>query len=124
MRGYICGILVLFVSIGSILADQLERARRLYQEKQYAEAASAIEEYLRREPSNLEALLLAGDIYIQLERPTQALEYYRRAYQKDRHDTRAVRAYARILSDVGIISNPLKFFAVQFVQTPTMYICA
>lgn len=101
MRGYICGILLLFVSIGSILADQLERARRLYQEKQYAEAASAIEEYLRREPSNLEALLLAGDIYIQLERPTQALEYYRRAYQKDRHDTRAVRAYARILSDVG-----------------------
>lgn len=92
---------MLFVSIGFIIADQLERARKLYQERQYAEAASAIEKYLRKEPSDLEGLLLAGDIYTHLENPTQALEYYRRAYQKERNDTRAIRAYARILSELG-----------------------
>ncbi|GIV54293.1 MAG: hypothetical protein KatS3mg039_0811 [Candidatus Kapaibacterium sp.] len=84
-----------------VYADQLDQARQLFNDKRYTEAAAAVESYLRAEPSNVEALLLAGDIYTQLEQPQRALEYFRRAYQEDRDNTTAVRRYGRALSEAG-----------------------
>jgi tetratricopeptide (TPR) repeat protein len=84
-----------------LIADDFDRAKQLFEEKRYTDAAAAIEAYLQREPSNLDALLLAGDIFTQLENPSKALSYYQRAYQKDRDNVDAVRRYARALSQSG-----------------------
>jgi tetratricopeptide (TPR) repeat protein len=83
------------------VADQLDDARQLFQQKKYADAARAVETYLEREPSSVEALILAGDIAVQLEKPDKALDYYRRAYQRDRENSLALRKYARLLSEKG-----------------------
>ncbi len=92
---------MLLALVYSMYADQLDQARQLFAEKRYTEAANAIEAYLRSEPTNVDALILAGDIYTQLEQPKNAIEFFRRAYQEDRNNTTAIRRYARALSEAG-----------------------
>lgn len=94
-------LLLIGVCASFTLANEFEQAQKLFNEKRYTEAATTIENYLRSEPNDLEALLLAGDIYTELENPKRALEFYERAYQRNRDDARAIRAYSRALSNKG-----------------------
>lgn len=106
------------------VADQLDDARQLFQQKKYADAARAVETYLEREPSSVEALILAGDIAVQLEKPDKALDYYRRAYQRDRENSLALRKYARLLSGKGSMLKHWKFSDVQCGRIRGMFTCA
>ncbi|MCX7930172.1 MAG: tetratricopeptide repeat protein [Chlorobi bacterium] len=82
-------------------ANDLDQVQQLYNEKRYEDAARQVELYLQSEPTDIDALLLAGEIYTQLESPKKALEYYQRAYQRDRSNITAIRRYARALSEAG-----------------------
>lgn len=99
MTGRILSLALIVVSCAA--TDQLDNARQLFNEKKYADAARAVENYLQREPSSIDALILAGDIATQLENPDKALDYYRRAYQRDRENSTVLRKYARLLSERG-----------------------
>jgi len=96
-----CIVVAVLLSGHALVADELDQARQLFNEKKYSEAAATVQAYLRSNPRNIDALILAGDIYSQLEQPRQALELYRRAYQEDRDNTLAVRRYGLALSESG-----------------------
>jgi tetratricopeptide (TPR) repeat protein len=96
------------VLVSCASADNLEEIRRLYREKQYSESARLIEAYLRSEPTSVEALILAGDVYGQLDQPEKALEYYRAAYQREKENPEVLRKYARLLSERGQHSEAIE----------------
>jgi tetratricopeptide (TPR) repeat protein len=96
-----CIVVAVLLSGHALVADELDQAQQLFNEKKYSEAAATVQAYLRSNPRNIDALILAGDIYSQLEQPRQALEFYRRAYQEDRDNTLAIRRYGLALSESG-----------------------
>lgn len=61
----------------------LERARRSLEKNKLREAVSAFQEVLNEEPSHPEALQALADIYIRLNEPALAAQYY--GYQFDRY---------------------------------------
>lgn len=58
-----------------------KRATVRYLAGRYAESIADCDEVLKRNPRHFGALSGLGEIYLQLERPAQALEWYRRALE-------------------------------------------
>lgn len=78
----------------------LEQAQTYAENKDYLNAAPYILSAVKKEPNNLEALVLAGDIYRELEKLDSALSFYQRA-EKIEDETRIMRKVAIVLSELG-----------------------
>ena len=68
MRILILLFCVFTISVQQLVAQSMDRAKTLYKEREYQAAAEEIKKFLA---TNLEtdALLLAGDIYLEMEYP-------------------------------------------------------
>jgi tetratricopeptide (TPR) repeat protein len=84
-----------------IAQPTLDRARALVSSGDVPAAAAVVKQIVGKEPKNVDALVLASQIYTELESADTALQYAKRAY--DESDTRGdvVRQYALALSKSG-----------------------
>ncbi len=96
----------------------LKEALNLYSAKRYDEAVSLLKKVLKEEPTNIEALLLLGDVYMTLRKYAEAYSYYSMAYSLNPNSIRAIKGlmyasvglgryedayrYAKILEDKGV----------------------
>ncbi len=94
---------VLFLSLSASLYAQsaLDKAKQLYTSHDLDEAAAQIQLALKDASNSIEALSLAGDIYRDLEQGEKSLQYYKRAYDQNKDDSRVARKYAQELSSLN-----------------------
>ncbi len=80
--------------------SDLEQAKAYVEGKDYLAAAPFVLSAVKKEPNNLEALLLAGDVYRELEKLDSALGFYQRA-EKIEDEPLVLRKVAAALSELG-----------------------
>lgn len=100
MRILILLFCVFTISVQQLAAQSMDRAKTLYKEREYQAAAEEIKKFLA---TNLEtdALLLAGDIYLEMEYPDSALQYYTKAEKKDGDKPEILRRIGKSYSMLG-----------------------
>lgn len=99
----VCVILssVLVVNVPVYAQSSLDKAKTLVQERDFESAQVEITNAVKQEPKNVEALLLAGEIYSELEKMDIAINYLKHAYDIDKDNSKVARKYAIVLSIKG-----------------------
>lgn len=100
MRILILLFCVLTFSVQHLSAQSLERAKTLYKEREYQSAGEEIKKFLATNQET-EGLLLAGDIYLAMEYPDTALQYYTKAEKKDGDKPEILRRIGKSYSMLG-----------------------
>lgn len=94
----------LFICICSVTAvfaqSNIEKARKHLVSNDYLNAAPHVVAAVNENPKNLEFLLLAGDVYRELEKLDSALMFYQRAEKVD-DAPNVLRKVAVVLSELG-----------------------
>lgn len=81
--------------------DDLERARKLLGEGDATAAALVVKKVVDKDPSKVDALLLAGQIFLELETYDSAAIYAKRAFSENDSRPDVVRTYALALAKTG-----------------------
>jgi Tfp pilus assembly protein PilF len=100
MRILILLFCVLTFSVQHLSAQSLERAKTLYKEREYQAAGEEIKKFLATNQET-EGLLLAGDIYLAMEYPDTALQFYTKAEKKDGDKPEILRRIGKSYSLLG-----------------------
>ncbi len=98
------------------LTKQLERARRSLEKNKLRDAVEEYQAIFDESPSNQEAILALGDLYVRLNEPVRAAHYYGLQFDRllDSSDTaKASAIYARFLRGVPQPAERLIRYAVQ-----------
>jgi len=98
------------------ITKQLERARRSLEKNKLRDAAEEYQAIFDEMPSNQEAILALGDLYVRLNEPVRAAHYYGLQFDRllDSSDTaKAAAIYARFLRGVPQPAERLIRYAVQ-----------
>jgi Tfp pilus assembly protein PilF len=98
-----CFLAALVVSSQMVMAQQptLERARSLVASGDVPAAAVVVSRVVAKEPKNVDALVLASQVYLELESADTALQYAKRAYDESDSRGDVVRQYVAALSKTG-----------------------
>ncbi len=94
-------VVVAVLLVSAFTADAqnaLERAKQAYATHDNEVAATQIQMALKESANNVEALILAGDIYRELEQGEKSLQYFKRAYDQNNDNAMSARKYANALS--------------------------
>ena len=98
------------------IAKQLERARRSLEKNKLRDAVEEYQAIFDEAPSNQEAILALGDLYVRLNEPVRAAHYYGLQFDRllDASDTaKAAAIYGRFLRGVPQPAERLIRYAVQ-----------
>lgn len=85
-----------------------DKAKQFVAERDFESAEKEIILALKDKPNSQEILILAGDIYAELDKNVQSLSYYKRAYEEDKDNSLSARKYALALSEKGDFQDALK----------------
>ncbi len=100
MRILILLFCVLTFGVQIVSAQSLERAKTLYKEREYQSAGEEIKKFLTANQES-EGLLLAGDIYLAMEYPDTALQYFLKAEKKEGDKPEILRRIGKSYSLLG-----------------------
>ncbi|MBL7999423.1 MAG: tetratricopeptide repeat protein [Candidatus Kapabacteria bacterium] len=102
MKSWLSVILItLFCGVTLYAGADFEQAKKLVAERDFEAAQKHIDVAVKEQSNNQEVLMLAGDIYAELEQPEKSLGFYERAYNENRDNSMSARKYARALSSSG-----------------------
>lgn len=101
---------MIFVLVAtSVYANtNFDKAKQFVAERDFESAEKEIVLALKEKPNSQEILILAGDIYAELDKNVQSLSYYKRAYEEDKDNSLSARKYALALSEKGDFQDALK----------------
>ncbi len=94
-------LLVTVASVPALAQTALDKARRAVAEDDYTSAARLYEDAVRESPTDVDILLEAGDVNLELERYGAARALFERAADIDKKNQRANRGFAAALSALG-----------------------
>lgn len=95
-------IIVLLAATQMLLAQSaFDTARELVQQRDFDSAAVEIQKALKEKPKDVAVLMLAGDIFSEIEKAEKAVSCYQKAYELDEENSAVARKYALALSAKG-----------------------
>lgn len=94
-------ILSMYFPVNTVAQAAFERAKSLVEQRDFESAQTEIVAAIKQEPKNIEVLLMAGEIYSELEKLDVAVNYLKQAYELDKDNSRVVRSYSNALSSKG-----------------------
>ncbi len=126
MRGACLGLLLVMLGgcavqpLGPVDEQQALRAAKAnteiaayhLQRGAYAQARDKIARALAQAPDHAAAHLIAAELHVQLEQPTEAKRHYQRALALDPNNGAALNNYAAFLCRDGQIDQALEFWAL------------
>ncbi|GAB1372551.1 hypothetical protein MASR1M45_26130 [Candidatus Kapaibacterium sp.] len=104
--------LILFLSLGDLFS-QSQSANQLKQfvsVKDYEKAITVVADAVKENPENQQVLILAGDVYLEMDKSAEAFSAYKQAFEVDKKNMEALLKYGRLLSITGKHNEALSFF--------------
>ncbi|MDT3738330.1 MAG: tetratricopeptide repeat protein [Candidatus Kapabacteria bacterium] len=106
-------ILSILIFSGLELFSQSPAANQLKEAvaaKDFEAAAKFAPDAVKENPDNREILLLAGDVFVEMDRNDEALNAYQRAYNTDKKNLVSIRKYGKSLSLTGKHKEAIELF--------------
>ena len=91
--------LLIMLSVTASAQSNYDKLKNLYLSKDYAEAAQYISAAIGEKPKDIDVYILAGDVYFELEKPDQALNFYKKAAD--------IKENSKILRKIGRANSAL-----------------
>ncbi|MBK9250028.1 MAG: tetratricopeptide repeat protein [Ignavibacteria bacterium] len=88
--------------------SNFEKAKQFSTERDYLQAYNFALPAVKEAPKNVEVLLLAGEIYLEMEKVDSAVQFLARAEDID-NSTNVIRKYAKALARAGKFQDAVKY---------------
>jgi tetratricopeptide (TPR) repeat protein len=84
--------------------------REFVNTKNFEQAYQMVEKAIKENQENQSVLLLAGDVYVEMDKNDKALEVYKKAYELDKKNFEALNKYGKMLTVNGKHNEAITYF--------------
>jgi tetratricopeptide (TPR) repeat protein len=110
LRNLIFALIVFWVVDAYSQSPAAEKLKEAVAKSDYESALHFAEDAIKENHGNEEVLLLAGDVFFEMEKYQEAISAYEKAYNEDNKNLEALKKYGRLLSITGKHNEAISFF--------------